>query len=83
MDTNKNAVTSYCTLPYGPYAVCIVSDVEAAVSFWWNKMIQFVSMIGNGELLATRIVMMDHVCWGLAIAYDKMYITDCGDNVCT
>ncbi|XP_053402492.1 uncharacterized protein LOC128557894 [Mercenaria mercenaria] len=70
---STDTLIDHVDLEEGPIAVCLTSQLEAAVSLN-NKTIQFVSL-GN-KVATTRKLKMDHPCVGLAFNDGKFFISD-------
>lgn len=71
-------VTDYVEFQTGPFAVCKVSETEAAVTFMDN-IVQFVSH--GGKMATTRSFTATHKCYRLAHYDRKLFIADEGKTV--
>lgn len=81
LETNTCRIRDYLDLDIErPVSVCKSKGLEAAVCLD-SRRVRFVQVSPRGKLIPGRSVKMDHVCRGIAIMGDQMYITNDGKRV--
>ncbi|XP_045162980.2 uncharacterized protein LOC123527529 [Mercenaria mercenaria] len=78
VDLVQMVVVDRCNLGSKPCDVCCVTKREAVVGLT-NNTVQFVSLGNQMEL--SRLIKVDHICYGIAYHDDRLYITDGGKSL--
>ncbi|KAL4218876.1 hypothetical protein ACF0H5_021464 [Mactra antiquata] len=74
IDTSTMTVTDYCSLDSQPMGICCINQKEVVVACCYSHKIQFVSI--ESQMTPTRKIDTSHVCHGIAIKDDNLYVTD-------
>ncbi|KAL4233626.1 hypothetical protein ACF0H5_008308 [Mactra antiquata] len=81
LETTTYRIRDYLALESErPVSVCKSRGLEAAVCLDSRK-VRFVQVSPRGKIILGRVLKMDHVCRGIAIMGDQMYITNDGKRV--
>ncbi|KAL4218864.1 hypothetical protein ACF0H5_021452 [Mactra antiquata] len=74
IDTSTMTVTDYRSLDSQPIGICCISQREVIVACYNPHNIQFVSI--ENKMTPTRKIDTSHICYGIAIKDDNLYVTD-------